>query len=106
MSESGAREPVAAERQKSFLERFFWPIFVVVLVVVIAAFVVGFKLVGDSYSSERKELNDNYVEKIDVRPGTKYSSDTIIIDGVSRYDCSEKDGRLECDDEPKPTPER
>lgn len=53
------------------------------------------------------ELNDRYVEKIEIRSQSRAggSQDVIVIDGASRYDCEEEDGRLVCEDDPQPTEE-
>lgn len=98
----------APKQQETFMQKYFWGLAVLFVVVVAAVIGLGFVLVGNSTQDLKTELNDNYVEQIDIRSvpaGGGRSESLFVIDGTSRYDCSEADGKLVCDDDPQPTPQ-
>ena len=86
----------------------FWVGLVLVGALVVAGFVAGIGWMAGNADDLRTELNDRYVEEIDLesvpRGGGGYR-DQIVIDGVTRYDCSESDGVLDCSEDPQPTEE-
>lgn len=99
---------MAEERQQSWLERFFWPVLAVGLVAVVAVVVIVINALQSSNDNLKSELNNRYVEKIDIEydNGGDGSKKVILINGERRYDCKEADARLTCTDDPQPTVER
>jgi len=99
---------VAEKQDQDFLQKYFWPIAVVVLVLAVVVVVVVIRAIQGSEQDAEAQLNDNYVEKIEIsstpRAGSGYT-DLIVIDGVDRPDCSEEGGLLDCSEDPQPTPE-
>lgn len=102
-----AEEQTALQRWGS--KRTPWWVWVVLLLVVVPAIVVTVVWVaglGDSVQERRAELNERYVEPIDIRSvpdGGGGYEDLIVVDGTSRYDCTEDDGVLSCSEDPQPT---
>lgn len=77
-----------------------------VVVPLIVLGVLSLLQLGQSPQQLRAELNARYVEQIDfeaIPDGSGGYRDLVVIDGESRYDCSEKDGYLTCESEPQPT---
>lgn len=99
---------MAQDREETALQRYFWLIAAAVLVVAIAVVVLTIRWISDAEEAAESELDDNYVEQIEIRStpagGGRYE-DLIVIDGMKRYDCSARDGRLSCSDDPQPTPQ-
>ncbi|GGF44860.1 hypothetical protein GCM10011519_18360 [Marmoricola endophyticus] len=94
-------------RQVSWLERFFWPLLVVVLAIIVVVFVLVLRWSNEGTQDLKSELNKRYVEKIDFMDNNRVngtSQRVIVIDGDPRYDCKEKNARLTCSDDPQPTP--
>ncbi|QVT78952.1 hypothetical protein ENKNEFLB_01332 [Nocardioides aquaticus] len=103
-----------AEQQQTALQRWgsqkrpwwFWVLLVVVVVPLIGLGLLSLLQMGQSPEDLRIELDARYVEEIDIETtpdGSGGYRDVVVIDGESRYDCSEKDGFVTCDDEPRPT---
>lgn len=87
----------------------FWAILLVVVAGVGALLVAGSEDAREEYATLERQLNEHYEEPVSVRviSTARYTSKTIILDGVERSDCeATEDGYLECEDDPQPTPTR
>lgn len=100
-------EPARRPGEDTVSGRVFWPIAFLVLALVVGVVVAGFSWYVDERDDLYQRLDDRYVEEIRLQGsgGNRSSRDLVVIDGVVRYDCAERDAVVTCEDDPQPTPE-
>lgn len=85
-----------------------WVVAALAITAVIAAIVVALRWSDGAREDLESQLNDRYVETIELRSEARGGThggrrEIVIIDGVTRRDCRAVDGWLDCSGNPQPT---
>lgn len=102
------KKPERKPGEDTVSNKVFWPVAIGILVLIVVAVVATVRYVRDDDAELTQQLNDRYVEKIELTSTSSGNGGvrTILkIDGQLRYDCSERDAVITCDDDPQPTEE-